>query len=181
MGRIKTAWELALEKTDGMKFDEAKLRADSLSKSGMALAGKYLSGPEMTPQDLAKALAEVPDADRELFRKGMADVVISNIVLPQDELYAMRFERLAHVAASLSNEGGETLRQLKAFLDSYLQEKENFIRSMQKQLQDAMKENPEGMDPSRFSTIIQQNLRRLDAQYQETLDRTKENLKKVLL
>ena len=181
MGRIKTAAELALEKTEGMQFDEEKIRTDSLIRNGMTLAGRYLSTSDMTVKDLEKALSDVAQDDKMLFRKGVAEVVISNIVLPQDELYAMRFDRLADLAAVLNSKGGETLRQLRAFLDNYLLEKENFIKSIQSQLQDAMKQNPENMNPERLSSIIQQNLKRLDAQYQETLDRTKENLKKDLV
>jgi len=181
MSRIKSAWELALEKTEGMTFDEEKLKKDSLTKEGMALAGSYLSNIDMSLDQLKEKLAQVKAEDAPLFRKGMANVVISNIVLPQDALYSMRFERLCQIAGVLDPASGENLVQLKDFLDGYLEQKEEFAQRIKQKLQAALQENPDQVDPSQFSEIIQQNLKRLDAQYQETLDRTKATLENTLL
>lgn len=174
MSRIKSAWELALEKTEGMTFDEEKLKTDSLIKEGMALAGSYLANIDMSLDQLKQKLSQVKPEDMATFRKGMANVVISNIVLPQDALYSMRFERLCQVAGVLDSASGDSLMQLKEFLDGYLQQKEEFAQSIQQKLQ------ADQVDPSQFSQIIQQNLKRLDAQYQETLDRTKQTLENAL-
>lgn len=175
MSRIKSAWELALEKTEGMTFDEEKLKTDSLIKEGMALAGSYLANIDMSLDQLKQKLSQVKPEDMATFRKGMANVVISNIVLPQDALYSMRFERLCQVAGVLDSASGDSLMQLKDFLDGYLQQKEEFAQSIQQKLQ------ADQVDPSQFSQIIQQNLKRLDAQYQETLDRTKQTLENALV
>lgn len=175
MSRIKSAWELALEKTEGMTFDEEKLKTDSLIKEGMALAGSYLANIDMSLDQLKQKLSQVKPEDMATFRKGMANVVISNIVLPQDALYSMRFERLCQVAGVLDSASGDSLMQLKEFLDGYLQQKEEFAQSIQQKLQ------ADQVDPSQFSHIIQQNLKRLDAQYQETLDRTKQTLENALV
>lgn len=181
MSRIKSAWELALEKTEGMTFDEEKLKTDSLIKEGMVLAGSYLANIDMSLDQLKQKLSQVKPEDMATFRKGMANVVISNIVLPQDALYSMRFERLCQVAGVLDSASGDSLMQLKEFLDGYLQQKEEFAQSIQQKLQAAMRENPDQVDPSQFSQIIQQNLKRLDTQYQETLDRTKQTLENALV
>lgn len=175
MSRIKSAWELALEKTEGMTFDEEKFKTDSLIKEGMALAGSYLANIDMSIDQLKQKLSQVKPEDMVTFRKGMANVVISNIVLPQDALYSMRFERLCQVAGVLDSASGDSLMQLKEFLDGYLQQKEEFAQSIQQKLQ------ADQVDPSQFSQIIQQNLKRLDAQYQETLDRTKQTLENALV
>lgn len=175
MSRIKSAWELALEKTEGMTFDEEKLKTDSLIKEGMALAGSYLANIDMSLDQLKQKLSQVKPEDMATFRKGMANVVISNIVLPQDALYSMRFERLCQVAGVLDSASGDSLMQLKEFLDGYLQQKEEFAQSIQQKLQ------ADQVDPSQFSQIIQQNLKRLDSQYQETLDRTKQTLENALV
>ncbi|MGX8685971.1 MAG: hypothetical protein ACSW73_04005, partial [Spirochaetales bacterium] len=167
--------ELALEKTEGMTFDEEKLKTDSLIKEGMALAGSYLANIDMSLDQLKQKLSQVKPEDMATFRKGMANVVISNIVLPQDALYSMRFERLCQVAGVLDSASGDSLMQLKDFLDGYLQQKEEFAQSIQQKLQ------ADQVDPSQFSQIIQQNLKRLDAQYQETLDRTKQTLENALV
>ena len=169
MSRIKSAWELALEKTKDMDFDEEKLRKDQLKKDGMALAGRYLSNVDMPYDEMVQKLGAVKKEDAELFRSGMAEVVVSNIVLPQDELFVMRFERLSDVARALDPASGDLVGQLKSFLEGYLQERENFIINIRQQIQDQV-------DPTQYTQVIQQNLKRLDAKYQETLDTTKQQL-----
>ena len=43
MARIKSAWEIALEKTQDIEIDETKYRTDKLTKEGMALAKQVIA------------------------------------------------------------------------------------------------------------------------------------------
>ena len=60
MSRIKSAWELALEKTKDIEVDEAKYRESTLEKDGMALAGRFLNSVEMSQDELAAKSAPAP-------------------------------------------------------------------------------------------------------------------------
>ena len=179
MSRIKSAWEIALEKTEGLEVDEARLHSDSLVLEGKSLAGKYLNNMEMSYEELEKSLAKVSPQDMALVKNGLAQVVLSNITLPSDLTFKMRFERLADVARATDSRAGDTMDRLTQFLSGYLDEKENYVKSIEQQLTAAMRDNPDSVDPSKFSQIVQQNLKRLDAQYQGTLDSTKETLKEL--
>lgn len=179
MSRIKSAWEIALEKTEGLEVDEARLHSDSLVLEGKALAGKYLNNMEMSYEELEKSLAKVSPQDMALVKNGLAQVVLSNITLPSDLTFKMRFERLADIARATDSRAGDTMDRLTQFLSGYLDEKENYVKSIEQQLTAAMRDNPDSVDPSKFSQIVQQNLKRLDAQYQGTLDSTKETLKEL--
>ncbi len=179
MSRIKSAWEIALEKTEGLEVDEARLHSDSLVLEGKSLAGKYLNNMEMSYEELEKSIAKVSSQDKGLIKNGLAQVVLSNITLPSDITFKMRFERLADVARAIDPQAGDTMDRLTQFLSGYLEEKENYVKSIEQQLTAAMRDNPDSVDPSKFSQIVQQNLKRLDAQYQGTLDSTKETLKEL--
>ncbi len=179
MSRIKSAWEIALEKTEGLEVDEAKLHTEGLVLEGKALAGKYLNNLEMSLDELKNSLAKASAQDRDLMKNGLAQVVLSNIALPSDLTFKMRFERLSDVARAVDAQAGDTMDRLTEFLTGYLEEKENYVKSIEQQLSAAMRDNPDSVDPSKFSQIVQQNLKRLDAQYQGTLDSTKETLKQL--
>jgi len=179
MSRIKSAWEIALEKTEGLEVDEARLHTQGLVHEGKALAGKYINSIEMSPDELKTCLAKASAQDRDLVKKGLAEVVLSNITLPSDLTFKMRFERLADVARAVDEQAGDTMDRLTDFLSGYLEEKENYVKSIEQQLTAAMRDNPDSVDPSKFSQIVQQNLKRLDAQYQSTLDSTKDTLRQL--
>lgn len=180
MSRIKSAWEIALEKTEGLEVDEARLHTQGLVLEGKALAGKYINSIEMSLDEVKDALSKASPDDKALMKSGLAEVVLSNITLPSDLTFKMRFERLADVARVLDGQAGDTMDRLTQFLSGYLDEKENYVKSIEQQLTAAMRDNPDSVDPSKFSQIVQQNLKRLDAQYQSTLDSTKESLKELL-
>ena len=171
MSRIKSAWEIALEKTENLEVDEEKLKAQEQQYAGKALAGRYLNNMEMTAQDLASQLVSDPD-----FRQGLVNVVLSNIVLPTDSMFAMRFDRLTDISGILNPSAGETMARLKGFLENYLEERENYVAGIEQQIRQSNGQ----IDPAQLTQIIQQNLRRLDAQYQETLDNTRETLRSLL-
>ena len=51
---------------------------------------------------------------------------------------------------------------------------------MKSQIQQAMENNPEGVNTSQYSQLISQNLKKMENQYSEALENTKETLKELL-
>ena len=102
MARIRSAWEIALEKTKDIEIDEQKYRTDSLEKAGMALAGTYLNNTDTVLDEIAAKYASYSEEDRAVVRRGMAGTVISNISLPQDDGFAQRFSRICDLADLIS-------------------------------------------------------------------------------
>ena len=66
MAMIKSALELALERTKNLKVDEASLEASRIKTEGRKTAGKFLEVPEAT--DIAAAVLAVAEDGRERFR-----------------------------------------------------------------------------------------------------------------
>lgn len=183
MARIKSAWEIALEKTADITIDEEKFKTESLGKEGMALAGKYLNNAEMAGEELVDKYVAYNDEDRALIKKGICDVIFANLNLPSDDLYEMRFSRVSDLAAVVSANDSqvmETMAQIGSFFAQYLQHKEDFVNRMQEQIKQAMQEGDPNMDSSQYAQLIQQNLKKLESQYGDALENTKAALHQML-
>jgi hypothetical protein len=184
MARIKSAWELALEKTKDIEVDESKYRAGVLEKEGMALAGKYLNDEQMTDQELAQKYNAYSAEDSAMVKKGVVNTIFANLGLPSDNLYEMRFERLVALVVLVAEEGSQAvsiIRQIGDLFAQFIKHREDFISRMQEQIKQAMQENPEQVNSNQYTQLIQQNLKKLDAQYQGALDNAKESLKESLM
>ena len=81
MSKIKSALELALEKTADISIDREAIRRDARVQEGRVLAGRYLSEPQDV--DLKKALSEADKKDREGIREGLAESLLANLTLPR--------------------------------------------------------------------------------------------------
>lgn len=115
----------------------APVESDSevLTKTGMRLAADYLNRKEI---DLPKELAGQPAKDQAEVRKGMAQTLLRNIVLPRSpELQASGELAVQGVLAlaGKSKEIGTVCRELEQILKQYGQHKEQ----MTQQLEDAIR------------------------------------------
>ena len=108
---------------------------------------------------------------------------MSNIGLPSDDLYQMRFSRTCDLVDLVT--GGDAqaaglMHQIGDFLQQYLDAKGAFVDRMKAQIQQAMESNPEGVNSSQYSQIISQNLKKMDSQYGDALENTKQALRQIL-
>lgn len=184
MSKIKSAWELALEKTKDIVVDETKYKESTLEKEGMALTGKFLNSTEMKDDELETKYNSYSPEDKIFVRHGITNAVFANLGLPSDTLYEMRFERIVALVVLIAPEDSpavDTIRQIGDLFAQYIKHKADFIERMQQQIRQAMEENPEGTNTSQYAQLIQQNLKKLDAQYQDALDNAKDSLKESLV
>ena len=183
MARIKSAWEIALEKTQDIEIDEAKYRSDTLEREGMALAGGYLNNTDQKIDVVAAKFASYSNEDLPVVRRGMVGTILSNISLPSDDIYQMRFDRtsdLVNLVTKGDMQAMGLMQQIGDFLKQYIEAKTAFVDRMKVQIQQAMENNPEGVNSAQYSQLISQNLKKMDAQYGEALENTKQSLKQLL-
>ena len=89
MGRIKSALEIALEKTETVKGDKSTIGQFDAKQRGKKLANAFLSG------EIASLESEIHQADREtraFLRQGMFDALIAQVALPVTENDQKRIE-----------------------------------------------------------------------------------------
>ena len=183
MARIKSAWEIALEKTQDIEIDETKYRTDKLTKEGMALAGSYLNNTDQKMDVVAAKYASYGKEDLALVRSGMVSTILSNVSLPSDDIYQLRFERtcdLVNLVTGNDMQADGLMRQIGDFFKQYLDAKTAFVERMKAQIQQAMENSPEGVNTAQYSQIISQNLKKMEGQYSDALENTKAALREIL-
>ena len=112
MSLLKSAWEIALEKTKDIEADAKKIREDELFNQGRRLAGTYLNELEDTGSKIVKHLKKVEAEERELILNGIKATILSNIALPQNSLYSERLEKLGFLGEVIDGEEGESVALL---------------------------------------------------------------------
>lgn len=93
MGRIKSALELALERTEQVQGSKDSLEQYEAKRQGSKVANEFLEDAA-SPAALEAALKKAPDAVRVSLRQGIFDVFVARISLPADEGGLKRLETL---------------------------------------------------------------------------------------
>jgi hypothetical protein len=136
MAEIKSTMDMVLERAARMAAAAApEVDSEDLVKTGMRLAADFLNSKET---DLAGTLAAQPPQNQVAVRRGMAQTLLRNIVLPRDaQLQASGKIALQGVLA-LAGKSGEIksiCQELGQIIDQYGQHKEQ----MTQQLEDAIR------------------------------------------
>ncbi len=196
MAIIKSAWELALEKTASLEADPVKIRRDMKIKEGRQLAANLLMDIDVKKEDTQKKYEAYPKEDKPLIKEGMALALLSNLALPRNPLFKEDFLNILALGAIISDEDEQVtslLTQVEGFFSQYLQNQEDLIERMkeqfgphleQKQAQLRQQYGPNFVlrpeqDPE-FMKLLDKNLAQLDEQYNAILDQAKDQLKELL-
>jgi len=77
MGEIKSAWELAMERTAGIESDKSSLRMSELKKAGGRIASAYMDGEKPEPKKLTKEFKNYSGKELETVRKASVEILLS--------------------------------------------------------------------------------------------------------
>ena len=83
MGRIKSAWEIALEKTESIEVDENKIRHSANIDAIRRKAGAYLLSDEDTEENTKRELSKYEKDD---LKEALGQTIINSLTLPQTDL-----------------------------------------------------------------------------------------------
>ena len=79
MGRIKSALEIALERTEAVKGDKASIDLFEAKQRGKKIANDFLTGEV---KSLEEEIKKTPKEQRKNLKQGIFDVLLSQITLP---------------------------------------------------------------------------------------------------
>ncbi len=195
MARIKSAWEIALERTENIEIDEEKLAFEEAVKTARAIAGKYLNDDEEGQEDIFSELQAIKD--QKAMKEGVVMTVVQNLNLPSDTVLTDRYERIGNLASSVSGNNAqvnELMGQLIGFIKQYPEHRKQLLEQLKEQFAPMMQQKEEEFrakygqsvtlsaesDPE-FVKIAQGQLDKLSKQYNETLEGAKAQLKAMLL
>jgi hypothetical protein len=198
MAMIKSALELALERTKNLKVDEAAIEAARIKTDGRKTAGKFLEDPETT--DIGAAVLAVAAEGRERFRKALFEVLAAQIQLPgaffdEEKLAKIGagMGRLAETGAAKGAASAAELQsmaqQIASFLKKYQDEVKRVEQAIKNQWAPRFKEKERQMaarmgqdvrldpmaDPE-FAAFYKQNVESLRKNYADALERAKVEL-----
>ncbi|MCR5732195.1 MAG: hypothetical protein K6G51_04580 [Sphaerochaetaceae bacterium] len=187
MSKIRSAWEIALEKTEDIVIDKEKMAYDEDVKKVRALAGAYLNDDEPANEVIQKI--EALEKNKAL-HEGLKTTIIQNLNLPQESVLTDRFERLESLARLISNntEALQLLSQVIGFLKQYPEHKKQLIEQLKQQFAPMMQQQDGEMagfggnieSNPEFLKIAQQQLEKLLKQYTDTLEDAKNQLREIL-
>jgi len=186
MGKIKSALEIALERTESVKSDKDSIGQFESKQNGKKLANAFLSGAEKSLEDEIK---KVKAEEQASFKQGVFDVLISQITLPgvKEDL-----KRIGEAGEGLhiiigGKHFGEIAKQIVQIASQYLNEAAQYEDVIKRQYAPRLKQKEEELsrrmgrqvkldpfqDPE-FAAFFNQNMSSLKENYQTAIDQARE-------
>ncbi len=192
MGEIKSALELALEKTKNVTSDPKTVEAHEHRNVGKRLASRL---QEESDFDLKKELKQYSGERRDWVEEGFFQVVLAAISLPTSEEELERLTRLHDGLAVVLGKGKDLdylFQQVHGLFKQYLDNRRQLIEQIRNQYAQRMRQREQElsqqygsrvqMDPAsdpEFSKTLQDNLGRLQEQYQGVLEQVRDELSRM--
>lgn len=179
MGRIKSAFEIAMEKMDDIEIDEERIRKAKIKKDGQILAGSFLNDLEITPESIKTKIDLYNNENKIEIIEAIKDIILSNISLPSDTLYESRLSRVKELGITISNNKemvSSFFDQIAQFFSQYIQGKQDFIERLKQQFGEI--DTPQKQQ--QLMQLTEQNLSKMEKQFKTALEDVKNKLKKAL-
>lgn len=196
MAKIRSALEIALEKTEGVKEDPEKIRQQKLTETGKRLFSTFFFEGQKDAEEVKADIDATDEHDRSMVLSGFISTLLSNINLPKNDLYVEemgKVKKAAEVITISPDELTELFQQLDRFFQQYLQQKEQLSEQLKSQYMPKLREKQQKLaqqfgsaieltpeqDPE-FMELLGKHEQQMDEQYQEVLDQIKEQIKTKL-
>ena len=191
MGVIKTALEIAMEKTEKVKGDKSSIDQFDAKQRGKKTANAFLAGEA----DLADELKKTEPSQLQSFKQGIFDVLVSQIALPsaKSDEEEKRFEAVGKGLAVIINNSGfqEMYEELATAFSHYLQEAAHYEQAIRQQYTPKLRQKEEELsrrmgrevridpfqDPE-FVAFYNQHMNALKGNYEAVIEQAKEETRK---
>jgi hypothetical protein len=190
VGRIKSALEIAMERTDSIKSDRGSIDQFEAKQRGKRLANDFLeSTGGGNAVSLEQEIKKTPVEQQGAFKRGIFDVLLSQIalpLLPEDE------KRVEAAGKGLQTVIGDPkftalCKQLNQYISRYVAEAQQYDAALRQQYAPKLRQKEEEfarrtgqqirLDPFQdpeFVAYYNQNINALKANYQQIVDQVKE-------
>jgi len=193
MGEIKSSWEIAMERTAGIKSDKSSIRQNELKKNGQKIASEYMDAETADPVTITKGLKHYPREERHTVEKAVLEILLSHITLPRNGEFEEKVQRvMIGLQPLLDNKRviQEISSQLSQFLNQFLQHREQLTEQLKQQYTPQLRQKQQQLkkqygyevelkheqDPE-FNSLLRKNLQNLESQYQDALGQMKDQIR----
>jgi hypothetical protein len=191
MALIKSALELALERTEGLTVDKDELRRKDLFNQGRILSAEGLEdGPEQFSKALAARVKELKGEEVKAFRNGAGENLVSRINLAFENPALKEPEKVAGLLEVLTQgKSAAVLKSLATLFQQYGQEVAQLKTAIGQQLGPQLRQRAQqaGANPAQYQLerdpaylkVLAENLEPLRTEYQAHLDAAKTQLRQL--
>ena len=186
MARIKSALEMALERTESVKSDKQSVELYELKREGKKIAGLFLDNPE--GKSLESEIKKYPKDKQAAVRRGVFDILLAQVSLPYVKEDLKRLESVGKGLLLVVGDKrfGALFAQLAQALEQYLGEVEQFDQAIKRQYAPKLRQKEEELarrtgrkiqlepmqDPE-FVALYNQNMNALKDRYQSAIEQVR--------
>ena len=191
MGRIKSALEIALERTETVKTDKASIGLFEAKQQGKKLANAFLADPSA---GLESELKKFPKEQQESLKQGIFDVLLPQIALPAVAEDLQRIENVGKGLRVLISDGrfAAMFKEFLEVLTHYFGEATHYEQAIRQQYAPKLRQKEEELsrrmgrevrldpfqDPE-FVAFYNQNINALKANYQVAVDQMRNETSRI--
>ena len=143
MSEIKSAWEIALERTREVEGNKEAVEADKCRTEGKMVISKFLDDASV---NIKESLAPLGQKKQKWMKEGMVQVLLANLILPQDQSGAKKMRQVGEAFHSFIKNAkllGKMFSQLESFFEEYLEEKDRYREAVDKQYAPRLRQKEE--------------------------------------
>ena len=186
MGKIKSALEIAMERTESVAGDKGSIGQFEAKQKGKKLANGYLEGSVKSLEDEIKKLGGEEQAS---LKQGVFDILISQITLPvvKDDMNRIEAAGKGLGAVIGGKRFADIAKQMVGVLNQYLDEAEQYEEAVKRQYAPKLRQKEEEisrrigrhvkLDPFQdpeFVAFFNQNMNALKANYEGAIAQIRE-------
>ncbi|MCL2127430.1 MAG: hypothetical protein FWH38_04175 [Treponema sp.] len=191
MGRIKSALEIALERTESVQTDKASVGQFEARQEGKRLANAFLADASNSLED---ELKKQPKERQASLKQGIFDVLIPQITLPVTKEDMPRIEAVGKGLRVLISDGrfANMYKQLVQVLSRFIDEASQYDQAIRQQYAPKLRQKEEELsrrmgrevridpfqDPE-FISFYNQNINALKANYQAAVDQVRDEAVRI--
>ena len=187
MGRIRSAWEIALERTESIEVDEKKIRLNAKIEEIRKIAGSFLSAEE---RDLSK-LEKLDGCGLDELKQGLKVALMGSVTLSANKVEQERIERLMILSGYVfkDEESYSLYGKILQLVAQYPEHREQLVQQLEETLEPELRQKEAMMkqqygqdvhlsleDDKEMVEIIKSNLDKLNSQYEELIKGAKDKL-----
>jgi len=194
MGEIKSALELALERTNNVQSDKKLIEKNKAIDEGKKSAFEYMEKNNGKETSFEKLIKESSKEKQQWLREGMFKVLISNLKLPEDESSFKKINKIRDGFSAIVEDKKEVIflfSQIEQVFKQYLQNKNSIIENLNNNFEQKLREKEEALskqlgtkvtlkpenDPE-YKDYLRKMTNQLNQQYREVLVKIRNEIEK---
>jgi hypothetical protein len=187
--KIKTAWEIVLERTESIKSDKASIEQFEAKQNGKKVANEFLNyAVEKNGQSntiIEEALNKTPREQVQAFKAGVFETLVLRLNLPVSKDDMKTFEAVGNGLQCVINDAqfGSMFHQSKGVISRYLDDVDQYEQAIKQQYAPRLRQKEAELskrmgqqvkidpfqDPE-FAAFYKQNMDALKKKYQPLID-----------